>query len=254
VNIAAKRPTTPPLTCGASLIPQKAMRTFHLPDVAKLLGFAPAAPKNRVIHGDCVKVLREKIAPSSVDFAFTDPPYLVSYHDRQGRAVANDSGGGDWIYPAFAGIYRVLKPDAFCVTFYGWNKLDVWFAAWRRAGFRPCGHLVFIKNYASGRGVVEYRHENAFVLTKGRGRPPRVLPDVLNFGYSGNRFHPTEKPVSALMPVIEAFSDPGQVVLDPFAGSGSTLLAAKTVGRRYIGIELDERHARTAFERTHKAA
>jgi adenine-specific DNA-methyltransferase len=229
------------------------MRTFHLPDVAKLLGFAKAEPQNRMIHGECVAVMREKLSSESVDFILTDPPYLVNYQSRDGRRVANDSGSGNWIYPAFAEMYRVLKPNSFCVTFYGWNKLDVWFAAWKRAGFRPCGHLVWVKNYASGRGVVEYRHEQAFVLGKGDGRPPRVLPDVLNFAYTGNKLHPTEKAVSSLMPVIQAFTEPGQVVLDPFAGSGSTLVAAKELGRRYVGIELDERHAETAFARTRQA-
>ncbi|PZR93895.1 MAG: DNA methylase, partial [Hyphomicrobiales bacterium] len=60
--------------------------------------------------------------------------------------------------------------------------------------------------------------------------------------------HPTEKAVGILRPLIHAFSKPGDIVLDPFAGSGSTAVAAALSGRRYIGIELEGhycRHART---------
>jgi adenine-specific DNA-methyltransferase len=75
------------------------------------------------------------------------------------------------------------------------------------------------------------------------------IPDVLEWCYTGNRLHPTQKPVPSLKPVIEAFTERGDIVLDPFAGSGSTLLAAKILGRRYIGIELDAEYANTARRR-----
>ncbi len=59
---------------------------------------------------------------------------------------------------------------------------------------------------------------------KGRPRlPQNPLPDVLGWKYSGNRHHPTEKPVTSLQPLIESFTHPNAIVLDPFAGSGSSL-------------------------------
>ncbi len=61
--------------------------------------------------------------------------------------------------------------------------------------------------------------------------------------------HPTQKPVGILKPLVEAFSRPGDTVLDPFCGSGSTLVAARELERNYIGIELDPAHYRTAEER-----
>lgn len=67
--------------------------------------------------------------------------------------------------------------------------------------------------------------------------------------YTGNRLHPTQKPVGVLRPLIEAFSQPGDVVLDPFCGSGSTLAAAHELKRRYVGIELDAGHHHTATVR-----
>ncbi len=72
--------------------------------------------------------------------------------------------------------------------------------------------------------------------------PSNPIPDVIDFPYAGNRLHPTQKPVEALRPLIEAFTKPGDLVLDPFSGSGSTLAAAQQLGRDWTGIELDGRH------------
>lgn len=101
------------------------------------------------------------------------------------------------------------------------------------------GHLVFTKTYSSKSAYVGYRHECACILAKGRpALPLDPLPDVLGWKYSGNRHHPTEKPVTSLQLLIESFTHPNAIVLDPFAGSGSTCVAAVQAGRRYIGIEL----------------
>ena len=66
----------------------------------------------------------------------------------------------------------------------------------------------------------------------------------MSWAYSGNHHHPSEKAVKTLLPLVEAFSAPGGLVLDPFAGSGSSLLAAKSLGRNYLGIELDPKYFR----------
>jgi site-specific DNA-methyltransferase (adenine-specific) len=136
--------------------------------------------------------------------------------------------------------YRVLKQNRVAVIFYGWTKVDAFFEAWKEAGFQPVGHIVFRKTYSSKSRFFSYRHEQAFLLAKGRPPlPKQPLPDVMDMPYSGNKLHPTQKPVAALVPLIRSFSLPGETVLDAFAGSGSTCAAAALTGRRYIGIELD---------------
>jgi len=94
-------------------------------------------------------------------------------------------------------------------------------------------------------------HENAFLLAKGKPpQPANALADVLQWGeYTKNTLHPAQKPVSALLPAIEAFSRPGGIVLDAFAGSGTTGVAARKAGRHFILIELDETHCKTARAR-----
>lgn len=106
------------------------------------------------------------------------------------------------------------------------------------------------QNYTSKSAYVAYRHECAYILAKGSpARPRNPLPDVLGWKYSGNRHHPTEKPVTSLQPLIESFTHPNAIVLDPFAGSGSTCVAALQSGRRYIGIELLEQYHRAGQQR-----
>ena len=205
-------------------------------------------PRNTILHGDCTSVMR-RLASESVDFCLTDPPYLCNYRNRDGQSIKGDRSG-QWLYPAFRHIHRLLKPDSLCVSFYGWHKADEFMAAWRRAGFRPVGHIVFRKKYVSSTRFMGAAHEQAYLLAKGDPAMPELpIMDVLEWQYTGNKLHPTQKPVGSLKPLIEAFCPTGGLVLDPFAGSGSTLVAATETGRRFIGIELDRRHWATAQRR-----
>jgi site-specific DNA-methyltransferase (adenine-specific) len=206
---------------------------------------APVLPLNTVVHGDCIEVMR-RMPSASIDLVLTDPPYLVRYRSRSGESIANDDRD-DWLEPAFAEMYRLLKPGSLCLSFYGWNAADKFILAWRKAGFRIVGHVVFQKKYASSKRFFEHRHEQAYLLAKGDARlPSSPLEDVRTWDYTGNRLHPTQKPISLLKPLVESFSSLGGVVLDPFCGSGSTLLAAAATGREFVGIELDAGHHYTA--------
>lgn len=205
-------------------------------------------PENTVIHGDCVQVMAG-LPDECVDFVLTDPPYVCGYRDRQGRTVANDNRS-DWLEPAFREIYRVMKPDTLCVSFYGWTAMEAFLSAWSATGFRRVGHIVFCKDYASRKGFVRAMHESAFILAKGQPPLPACPPpDVSGWRYTGNKLHPTQKPVEILTPLIKAYCPRGGLVLDPFAGSGSTLVAARASDRRYLGIELDHSHSEVARRR-----
>ena len=205
---------------------------------------------NRVIHGDCAEVLKS-IADNSVDLVLTDPPYLVRYRPRSGLTVQNEDGrDAAKVLAAFPEVYRVMKADTLCVSFYGWTFVDEFMRAWKAAGFTPVDHIVWRKQYAASRRFLKRTHEAAYVLAKGRpSTPSEPIDDVQPWEYTGNIFHPTEKAVSILKPLVEAFTSPGDVVLDPFAGSGSTAVAAALAGRRYLAIEMEEKYVRHAKHR-----
>jgi site-specific DNA-methyltransferase (adenine-specific) len=203
---------------------------------------------DRITEGDCLSLLR-CLPDNSVDLVVTDPPYLIRHKDRDGRKIINDDNGR-WVYPAFAELYRVLKPDRWCICFYAWNRADRFLSAWRECGFFPVGHFVFVKAYASFVNSTRMRHEQAYLLVKGHPLKPEFPPDdVVGWQYSGNKLHPTQKPVSALTPLVLAYSEKNDIVLDPFAGSGTTGIAARQTGRHFILFEKDEQYFQAAQKR-----
>ncbi|EFD0277431.1 type-F conjugative transfer system pilin acetylase TraX [Escherichia coli] len=96
---------------------------------------------SRFIQGDCVRVMAT-FPGNAVDFILTDPPYLVGFRDRQARTIAGDKTD-EWLQPACNEMYRVLKKDALMVSFYGWNRVDRFMAAWKNAGFSVVGRGAF---------------------------------------------------------------------------------------------------------------
>lgn len=126
---------------------------------------------------------------------------------------------------------------------------------WRLGNLRPTFEPVlwFYKPYAIGSTIADNVLENgvgafnesAFVAYE--RAPDNVLRSGFGKGESGR--HIAQKPVKLLMALIELTTMPGQLVLDPFCGSGSTLLAAKALGRKYLGFELDSESVRVAQER-----
>jgi len=204
---------------------------------------------NTIKQGDCINVMREMPA-NSIDFILTDPPYLVNFRDRTGRTLQNDVDT-NWLKPAMAEAYRVLKQNRLMLCFYGWPRAEKFLEAWREAGFRPVGHLVFRKSYTTrATDFLKYQHEQAYLLAK--GRPAMIggaIPDMQRLEYTGNKLHPTQKAVMSLLPIIQAYSLPSDIVLDCFCGSASTCAAALLTGRKYIGIELDSEYFAQAAAR-----
>jgi adenine-specific DNA-methyltransferase len=199
-------------------------------------------------HGDCRDVLDGVERP---DLVLTDPPYIVS---KFGRGAGSEMVGTDdpyWLLGAFGQIARVMQRDAFCVSFYSWRHVDALLYVWRAVNLEPVGKLVWVKRQMGLGTYVRSKHESAYLLTKGKPKPGRVIPDVLDWQREPVKWHPTQKPVAALVPVIGALSS--AIVLDPFAGSGSTLLAARQAGRRAIGIELEEQYCEAAADRLRTA-
>lgn len=155
----------------------------------------------------------------------------------------------------FPELYRVLKEDSYAVVFCGWSAIAQFSGSWTKAGFGVGGHLVWAKDYVSNAKHVQYRHESAWLLTKGNPQTNgKSLPDLLEWTYSGNKHHPTEKAVDVIAPLVRAFSKLDDTVLDPFLGSGTTAVAAALAGRTAIGIELEAKYCELARARVAGAA
>jgi site-specific DNA-methyltransferase (adenine-specific) len=128
------------------------------------------APRNVIFNADCIDVM-DSFDTGSADLILTDPPYVTRYKSRDGKTVINDDNDR-WLGPAFNQMHGVLKDGGFCISFYGWNKIDLFFRAWKAAGFRVVGHIVFRKGYASSKRFLRYEHEQAYLLAKGNPTLP----------------------------------------------------------------------------------
>src|SRR5713226_2795622 len=120
-------------------------------------------------HGDCREILRQLDA-GAADMVITDPPYLVSYTGRWGSDWGTIEGDSDpsWLAPVFVELWRVLKQDSLCLSFYGWPHADTFLSAWKLIGFRPVSLIVLLKqNWGLGY-FSRAQHETAYLLAKNR--------------------------------------------------------------------------------------
>ena len=207
------------------------------------------------------------LTDNSVDLIVTDPPYGINFKSGgqlenrrtvgrpQGSKVrdknyfdviANDDAvPTEWLKEAF----RVLRPDTGLYVFCHWKGWSTLYSATTLAGFTVKNMVVLNKsNHGMGdiKGSFAPKHELLLFASKGRHilRFPPRLKDVWDVPvkFSGaHHFHPNEKPISWMVPAILASSDPGQTILDPFCGSGSTLEAAAKNSRDFVGFDIDQK-------------
>ena len=155
-----------------------------------------------IYHDDC-RLVFPSLPTESVDFVLTDPPYLVNYRGRWDGDRKTIVGDDDpsWLVPAFTEIWRLLKRDSFAVVFYGWKHADLFVGTFKALGFRPVSHLAFVKNVWGLGRFTRGQHETAYLLAKGRPKPPpRGISDVIEWERELDAVHPNQKPVAALFP------------------------------------------------------
>jgi site-specific DNA-methyltransferase (adenine-specific) len=216
---------------------------------------------NTLTNADCLTVLRQ-MEPESVDMIITDPPYGVDYQStRAAKENRREKIAGDkspfiwWIYDA----YRVLVEGG-ALVFSRWDVQQVFIDALKIAGFVVKSVLVWDRmHHGMGdlKGSFAPRYDTCILAVKGRytlpgGRPDDVIQcQRLN---GAEMVHPNEKPIALMRQMIEATTAPDALILDPFAGSGSTLAAAALTGRRYVGVEISAEYHAIAERRALDAA
>jgi site-specific DNA-methyltransferase (adenine-specific) len=196
-----------------------------------------------VFHGDCRELLPE-LAAESVCLVATDPPFLVSYKGRWDADQNPIEGDSDkeWIQPVFSELWRLLKPHSLCLSFYGWPHADTFMGTWKQIGFRPVSLITLVKDRFGFGHFTRSQHETAYLLAKGRPKKPeRPISDVLEWEQTFPLLHPNQKPLGAISKLLATYVSAPACVLDPFCGSGTTLVAARALGINAVGIEIEER-------------
>ena len=195
-----------------------------------------------IYHGDCREVL-----PVAADVVVTDPPFGISHISNHTAPTTTAA----WMNRAIANDSDTSTRDAVLSQYPEWACFGS-HKARPPIGYR--GVLVWDKGPASGMGDLSFPWKLSWelVYVAGRGWAGRRDEGVLKHMHivtraSMGRTHPNEKPVDLLMHLIH--KHPGHTVLDPFMGSGTTLRAAKNLGRKAIGIEIEERYCEIAAER-----
>ena len=218
---------------------------------------------NKIICGDCIEILKE-IPERTIDFILTDPPFNVGidYGESEYDDNMKDNEYANWCYKWIVECYRVLKDNHYCVVFTGDKKLFYvakaiynsnfifhHFLKWYKPGCQRC---------LSGT-VFFYRTELAFILSKDKPNISLIdrtvmFEDTLRYkNTSPNQKdaveHNCRRPVGLYSHIIAGFTKKEDIVLDPFLGSGTTAIACKRLGRKFIGIEINPEYCKLSEER-----
>lgn len=216
----------------------------------------------KLLQGDCVELLRS-LPDNSVDLVLTDPPYGIDYQSawRTDRSawkpkILNDKKPFLAFIPE---LRRVLKPTGCAMIFTRWDVQQAFIDELDRNGLRVRSVLIWDKlahsmgdlkrAYGSRYESVLFHSGDAFSFPGKRPQDiiacPRVSPNKL--------VHPNEKPVELLETLISQVTTGGDTVLDCCMGSGSTGVAAVSIGRRFIGMELSDQYFQLARGRVLEA-
>lgn len=226
-----------------------------------------------IYHGDCREVLP---ALSCVDHVITDPPYfrdvyrrMSSIEDGYGNSAKSLKRAGTAIVKMAAGdigaIDDLVEPIAlacaqicrrWAIIFSDVENSHRWRDALTNAGLRYMRTGAWVKpdsmpqmsgdRPAVGFEVCTIAHSRKASRWNGGGRAALWIHNTCR---TDRPDHPCPKPLPLMFELVQQFTDPGDLILDPFMGSGTTLLAAKNLGRRAIGIEVNEQYCQIAVQR-----
>ena len=226
-----------------------------------------------ILHGDSLQILRQ-FEPNSFDAIITDPPYASggSSQTTKNRSTNEkyssmskekalpdfDSDQMDqlsWMFWTAAWLQdarRIAKPGAPVCLFIDWRQLPAMTLALQWAGWTWRGVAVWDK-VASRPQKGRFRQQSEYIVWGSNGKMPLernvgCLPGVFRYPNPQNRIHVTEKPLQLMRDVVQ-ICEPGGRILDPFAGAGTTVLAAVQEGYEAVGIEMSDAYFRRSTER-----
>jgi DNA modification methylase len=234
-----------------------------------------------VHFGDCTDLMQTQIAADSVDLVVTSPPYFVEKEYEKGWT---EDYFTKLMRGVFAGVHRILRPGGYAVFNFGdcYNSgnrfydadvpsvfpATVWYYQWgREVNFDLQATRIWRKRFATmgipfvcndhPRNIFDYEH--IWTFRKRNGSKEEVVYDrkLSQRGVIGEdwtspaklEIHCAAFPVELPLYAINVYSKEGDLVCDPFTGSGTTGVAAKISKRRFVGCELNREHGNYAYER-----
>ena len=224
-----------------------------------------------MINGDCREILKsgELIIPP-IDMVLTDPPYGVAYKSTFGKGAVTrekyqseieaDSTVAEAIesfHDTMMAMLPYLADTCELYIFSEWHVSPSWhlyLESLAEYGISLEQLIIWEKGYP-GLGDFTYNwgcgHEFIYYLKKGKRPVPYRRSGIIHVDKvrPGTNVHPTQKPLELLDILIQYSTEPGQFVFDPYAGSGSTVVAARDAGRSAIGIEIEPGYYETACKR-----
>lgn len=225
----------------------------------------------RLILGDCLSAMREV---ASAHALITDPPYSSGARTTaQMRGRTGMSRGDAWkdkplpndrlSVTGFVWLMRqvgleaarLLVPGGSFLSFIDWRQFPTLYGCIESCNLQIINMVVWDKQvFGMGNG---FRNQHELVLHAAAGTPrvfDRSVPNVIGSKrLPASEIHPTEKPVELMENLVRVCTDKGEVVLDPFMGSGTTLVACQRLGRMGTGIEIDPEYWRVACQRVDEA-
>lgn len=208
--------------------------------------------KHRVICGDSTKAetYKQLLNDRKANLVVTDPPYNVDVEETAGKILNDNMSDGDFyqfLLSMFTQVENHMEDDASIYVFHADTEGLNFRKAFKEAGFYLSGCCIWKKNsLVLGRSPYQWQHEPCLYGWKKKGKhqwfSDRKQTTIWEYDRpKSSKDHPTMKPIQLMAYPIQNSSMRGTVVLDPFLGSGSTLIAADQTGRVCYGIELDEK-------------
>lgn len=219
---------------------------------------------NHIEQIDAIEGLK-RIPDNSVDLIVSDPPYNIASNSKiiqmQGKLQTTAEAFGAWdtyhkfdfdnlIRQFITEAYRVLKPGSGFYMFTARESNARFIEMAEQRGFRFRNVIAMTKHPGPSiyKNAFRSGFDLALYMTKGRGKSrvfnfleQREMSNVYHYSPRNKvSTHPTEKPLELIERLIRISSNPGELVVDPFLGSGTTAVAAKRLGRKYLGFELHE--------------
>ncbi|HEM3460768.1 TPA: DNA modification methylase [Streptococcus suis] len=208
--------------------------------------------KHRVICGDSTKAetYDQLLGDKKANLVVTDPPYNVDVEETAGKILNDNMPDSDFyqfLFDMFSQVEKYMEADASIYVFHADTEGLNFRKAFKEAGFYLSGCCIWKKNsLVLGRSPYQWQHEPCLFGWKQKGKhqwfSDRKQTTIWEYDRpKSSKYHPTMKPIPLMAYPIQNSSMRGTIVLDPFLGSGSTLMAADQTGRVCYGIELDEK-------------